>query len=95
MWRYRNMTTQTTIFVAPAPVDLIAVVVNTAASAAVVTASDGATASNAPVIATIDASATGNFFYNCACINGLTVAVSGGNANVTVIYDAYYGDDGE
>jgi hypothetical protein len=90
MWRYRNITTQTTVFVAPAPCDLIAVVVNTAAASAVVTVSDGSVAANAPTIATIDASATGNFFYNSACINGLTVAQSGGSANVTVIYDDYH-----
>jgi hypothetical protein len=90
MWRYRNITTQTTVFISPAPVDLIAIVVNTAAVAAVVTVSDGATATNATTIATIDASATGNFFYNCACLNGLTVALSGGSANVTVVYDGYY-----
>jgi hypothetical protein len=95
MWRYRNLTTQTTVSVSPAPVDLIAVIVNTAAASAVVTVYDG-TSSGAPAIATIDASATGNFFYNCACINGLTVVTSGGNANVTVIYDGYYdGPQGE
>lgn len=95
MWRYRNITTQTTVFVSPAPVDLIAVIVNTGVASAIATIYDGTNAS-APTIGAIDASATGNFFYNCACLNGLTVVTSGGSANVTVIYDAYYdGPQGE
>jgi hypothetical protein len=100
-WNYKNVTTQTTVTVAPAQCELIAVVVNTAAASAVckvVENAGGGTAGNA--IASIDASATGNFFYGIACRNGLSVVTSGGNADVTVVWapipegmtvDDYYG----
>jgi hypothetical protein len=90
-WHYRNVATQNTFFVAGASVDLVAVVVNTAAASAVCTVYDSntTTAGNVPTIATIDASAVGNFFYGCHCDRGILVVTSGGNANITIIYDTY------
>jgi hypothetical protein len=90
-WHYRNIATQNTFIVAGASVDLVAVVVNTAAASAVVTVYDSrdTTVGNVPTIATIDASAVGNFFYGCQCDRGILVVTSGGNANVTIIYDTY------
>jgi hypothetical protein len=91
VWDYRNITALSTVTI-PGPCDLIAVVVNTAAASAVVAITDGVTAGSRPV-ASIDASATGNFFYGCECKNGITAVLSGGTANVTVILDQYATDE--
>lgn len=90
-WRYRNISTQTTTLVATSHVDLVAVVVNTGAASAVATVYDAReVVAGAPrTIATIDASATGNFFYGCEVEQGILVVTSGGSANLTVIYDTY------
>jgi hypothetical protein len=95
-WHYRNITTQTTTLVAGASVDLIAVIVNTAAASATATVYDAqaVVTGSEPKIATIDASAVGNFFYGCTCQRGIIVVTAGGTANITVIYDTY-GQDGD
>lgn len=84
---------QQTARVSGGATDLIAIVVNTAAASAVVTVFNGANATNVTSsldkVATIDASATGNFFYGSVCRNGLTVTLSGGNADVTIVHEPY------
>ena len=85
MWLARNITTQTTVNISTAPCELVAVIINTAAASAVATVFDSPT-STGTKIATIDASATNNFFYGNACRSGLTVVTSGGSADITVIY---------
>ena len=89
-WDYKNLTAAGTTIVSAPDVDLIAVVVNTAAAASTVTVFDGANATTTALsaVATIDSSATGNFFYGCACRRGITVTVVG-TPNVTLIYDQY------
>jgi hypothetical protein len=89
-WDKRNLTAAGTTVISSPDVDLIAVVVNTAAAASTVTVFDGAntTTTGFNTVATIDSSATGNFFYGCACRQGITVTLSG-TPNVTVIYDQY------
>ena len=88
---YRNISTQSTFVIAGASVDLVNIVVNTGAASAVCTVydSNSALSANTPTIATIDTSATGNFFYGCSCDRGILVVTSGGNANLTIIYDTY------
>jgi hypothetical protein len=90
MWRYKNITTQLTTMVAAPPCELIAVVVNTGAASAVCKIFDtndlSPSGQNAPLIATIDASATNNFFYGNTCLGGITAVTSGGNADLTVIW---------
>ena len=89
-WDYRNLTAAGTVIVSGPDVDLIAVVVNTAAAASTVTVFDGANTTTTALskVATIDSSATGNFFYGCAARRGLTVTLSG-TPDVTVIFDQY------
>ena len=89
-WDYKNLTAAGTTIVTAPDADLIAVVVNTAAAASTVTVFDGANTTTTALssVATIDSSATGNFFYGCACRRGITVTLSG-TPNVTVIYDQY------
>jgi len=95
VWNYRNLAATSTVILNGGPCDLIAVVVNTAAASAVVSVFDGVglTTTGMRPVATIDASATGNFFYGNRCQNGLTVTLSGGNANVTVVFDQLVDDD--
>lgn len=61
------------------------VIVNTGAASAVVTVYNN-TAGSGDVVAIIDAAAaTGNpREYNIACPQGLTVVMSGGNADITI-----------
>ena len=61
------------------------IVVGTGAASAVVSVYDGQSASGTK-IATIDASAKGYYDFECVCKDGLTVVLSGGNADITVIY---------
>src|SRR5438477_118349 len=86
-WRYFHISTQATFTIASGGVSLIAVTVNNGAASAVVTVYDGMSATATPVIATINASAAGNFFYGNVCHGGLTVVQSGGSADVTIIFD--------
>jgi hypothetical protein len=90
-WKYRNLTAAATVIVAGPDVTLIAVIVNTAAAASTVTVFDGAntTTTALATVATIDSTATGNFFYGCDCERGITVTVAGGAPNVTVVYDQF------
>ncbi len=60
------------------------IVIGTGAASAVVTVYDGQSASGT-VIATIDASAKGFYDFECVCKNGVFVALTGGNADTTVI----------
>jgi hypothetical protein len=96
-WLYNNLAAQSTVVVSSGPVDLIAVVVGTAAAGSVVTVFDGVntTTTGLPVVATIDASATGNFFFGCICRSGITVTMSGGTAKITTIFDQYGYEPGD
>lgn len=93
-WNYRNLTAAGTFIVSAPDVDLIAVIVNTAATSSSVQVFDAANTTTTPdqSVALIDTSATGNFFYGAICRRGITVTVTG-TPNVTVIYDQY--DPGE
>ena len=84
-WQYNNISTQTTTTVASGPCELMGITVNTGATSAVATVYDN-TAGSGNKIATVDASATGNFFYGIRCKKGLTVVTSGGSADITVSY---------
>jgi len=84
-WQYSNITTTATTVVASGPCEFIGLTVNTGASLAVATVYDN-TAGSGNKIATIDASATGNFAYGVRCKKGLTVVTSGGNADITIAY---------
>ena len=85
MWLARNITTQTTTGVFTGPCELMLVVVNTGATSAVATVYDSISGAGTK-IATIDSSATNNFFYGTVCRQGLTVVTSGGNADWTIVY---------
>lgn len=91
---YNNIEALGTTIVATGPVDLIAVVVNTAAATSVVSVFDGQnlTTSALPKVATIDGGTVGNFFYGCILRNGLTVTMATAAAKITVIYDEYIFD---
>jgi hypothetical protein len=93
-WDYRNLTAAGTFVVSGPDVDLIAVVVNTAVAASTATIFDCAnpTTTGSQKVATIDTSATGNFFYGNVCRRGITVTTSS-TADVTVIYSQYAPDD--
>lgn len=86
-WNYKNITTQTTTTVAAGPCRLVGITVNTGAASAVATVYDNASAGSGTKIATVDTSATGNFFYGTRCTNGLTIVTSGGNADITVSFE--------
>lgn len=90
-WMHRNITAAGTVVVFRAPTDLMAVVVCTAAAGASVLVVDGndPAATDPNQVATIDASATGNFFFGSLCRGGVLVTMSGGNANVTIIHNPY------
>lgn len=88
---YKNIEAQGTTVVSGGISDLIAVVVNTATASSVVTVFDGntTTTTNLPVVATIDASGQGNFFYGCVCQGGIVVTMATATSKITVIYDQY------
>jgi len=95
---YFNLEAQTTgQVVSSGPVDLIAVVVNTATATSVITVFDGmnATTTGLPKVATIDGGTVGNFFYGCVLRNGLTVSMATATAKITVIYDQYTYEPGD
>lgn len=62
---------------------LFTVNVNTGATSAVLTIYNG-TDANGDVVAVIDASAAGSFFYGVKCNDGIYAALSGGDADVTI-----------
>jgi len=94
---YFNLEAQGTQVVSSGPVDLIAVVVNTATAASVITVFDGMNTTTTALskVATIDGSVAGNFFYGCVCRNGLTVTMATATAKITVIYDQYTYEPGD
>jgi hypothetical protein len=74
------------IAAAGSSVTLVAVNVNTGATSAVLTVYDGIDSSGA-VVATVDASAKGSYWFGGVRLpGGLYVALTGGNADVTVSY---------
>lgn len=87
MWtfQYASISATGNLSVGPKGTTLVGVTVNTGAASAVLTIYDN-TAGSGTKIATIDASATGNFSYFVRCKTGCYAVLSGGNADVTVIY---------
>lgn len=86
-WNYKNITTQTTTAITTGPCRFVGITVNTAAASAVATVYDAASAVATAKIATVDLSATGNFFYGTRCKTALTIVTSGGSADITVEYE--------
>lgn len=80
------MAATATLVVVAHPATLIGVTVNTGAASAVLTVYDNASAGSGTKLATIDCSATGSFSYGARTDNGITVVLSGGNADVTIIH---------
>jgi predicted TIM-barrel enzyme len=72
---------------------LKSIVVNTAAASAVLTVYDatliagvgGPIPNGAAVIAVVDASIAGTRFYGTSVINGVSVVLSGANADLTIV----------
>lgn len=87
MWsfQYSSISATGTLNVAKGPATLIGITINTGAASAVLTVYDN-TAGSGTKIATIDATTRGSLNYFCRCKTGITVVLSGGNADVTVIY---------
>lgn len=88
-WIGRRIATQTSVFLAGPPCDLVQVVVNTGVAAAVCTVYDGSNATTGNQLATIDCSAVNNFFYGVSLQVGLFVVTSGANPDITVVYADY------
>lgn len=84
--RTKSLTATGSGTIASAPGAVFAYVnVGTAAASATIDIRDG-TSSSATLIATIDCSATGTYWYMAACTQGLYYNLSGGNAKVTIGY---------
>jgi len=64
--------------------ELWSVNVNTGAASAVLKIYNNTSAVAADIIATIDASATGSFWYGVLCPKGIFAVLSGGNADITI-----------
>jgi hypothetical protein len=86
MYVSKNMAATATLVVANGPAELGIININTGATSAVLTVYNNASAGSGTKIATIDASAANSFVFGVRCHLGITVVLSGGNADVTVCY---------
>jgi hypothetical protein len=85
MYVSKNIAATGTLVCAAGPCELGIININKGATSAVLTVYDNTTGSGT-VIATIDAAAANSFVYGRRCSTGLTVVLSGGNADVTVCF---------
>ena len=87
MWtsQYASIAATGTLNVAKGPATLESVIVNTGAASAVLTIYDN-TAGSGTKIATVDATSKSFAHYGCRTKTGITAVLSGGNADVTIVY---------
>lgn len=85
--RMKYISTQATFTISTVPCKLVAINVNTAVAASVITVYEAATAVAAKKIAVIDGNVAACHVYAALCSAGLTVVTSGANPDCTITYE--------